>query len=385
MRAISLPREIGTVVVGGGVLGMGVAGFLAEVGRDVALLDSGGPAGSNANAGSLHVQMQSRFMRMYPVQVPALESALHLYPKAVAFWHEMERKLGADFGMKMTGGLMIAEDHDQLAFLSYKVGRERALGLDAHILERAELLQLAPYLGPSVVGAEFCANEGKLNPLQANAALRNWTVGGGALVLDDAPVTAVRRDGSGFIVEAGERTMRAGTVVLAAGAGSRPLAAMLGLELAIEAEPLHVNITEPVAPFIHHMVQHADRPITLKQFASGHVVIGGGWPAQRAGPRAHPTVQLASLIGNATLAQHIAPAVGQLSIIRTWAGINTTTDGKGILGPVDSVPGLFVAIPGDAGYTLGPLSARLVADSVLGRKPSEDIATFTPSRFGPAR
>jgi glycine/D-amino acid oxidase-like deaminating enzyme len=47
-----------------------------------------------------------------------------------------------------------------------------------------------------------------------------------------------------------------------------------------------------------------------------------------------------------------------------------------------SVPGLFVAIPGDAGYTLGPLSARLVADVMLGRAPGEDISLFSPARFG---
>jgi glycine/D-amino acid oxidase-like deaminating enzyme len=317
--------------------------------------------------------------------VAALESALHIYPKAVAFWHAMERKLGADFGMKMTGGLMIAEDRTQLDFLAYKAGRERALGLDAQIMERGELDRIAPYLGGSVVGAEFCADEGKLNPLQANAAIRNWAVAAGVHIHDNMPVTAVAAEAGGFRVKTARGEIRAEKVVLAAAAGTRDLAAPFGLSLAIAAEPLHVNITEPVAPFIHHLVQHADRPITLKQFASGHVVIGGGWPARLAGPRAHPTVELASIVGNATLARHIAPAVGQLSIIRTWAGVNTTTDGKGILGPVEEYPGLFIAIPGDAGYTLGPFCARLVADSVLGQPSPEDIAAFSPSRFAQPR
>ena len=44
-----------------------------------------------------------------------------------------------------------------------------------------------------------------------------------------------------------------------------------------------MNITEATEPLIHHMVQHADRPITLKQLAAGMVVIGGGWPATLAG------------------------------------------------------------------------------------------------------
>ncbi|NCG34364.1 MAG: FAD-dependent oxidoreductase, partial [Proteobacteria bacterium] len=93
----TLPREIQTVVVGGGILGQCVAGFLAEEGREVAIIDAGRPEGTTTNAGSLHVQMQSRFMRLHPDQVPALESGLHLFPKAVALWFELQRHLDADF------------------------------------------------------------------------------------------------------------------------------------------------------------------------------------------------------------------------------------------------------------------------------------------------
>src|SRR5258707_9918477 len=33
-----------------------------------------------------------------------------------------------------------------------------------------------------------------------------------------------------------------------------------------------------------HLVQHADRPITLKQLGNGQAVIGGGWPAELGEP-----------------------------------------------------------------------------------------------------
>ncbi|MBO6900429.1 MAG: FAD-binding oxidoreductase [Rhizobiaceae bacterium] len=381
MTGKPLPHKAEVVIVGGGVVGLALAGFLAEGGREVALFDAGGPAGSTANAGSLHVQMQSRFLRMYPEQVPALESGLHLYPKAVDFWHDLERKLGADFGMKMTGGLMVAETDDQLDFLRKKAARERALGLDSEILERNDLNRVAPYIGPAIVGAELCANEGKLNPLQANAAIRSWALARGAAIFDSVAVSALVPDGSEIAVETASGKLGARQVVIAAAYGSRSLLEPFGYKLAIEAEPLHVNITERAAPFIGHLVQHAERPITLKQFASGHVVIGGGWPANLGHGRGFPTVELASIIGNATLAQHIVPTVSNLHIIRTWAGVNTPTDGKSILGPVEGVPGLFVAIPGDAGYTLGPLCASLVADCVLGRTPAEDLVPYSPARF----
>jgi len=376
-----LPGDIEAVVVGGGILGLCVAGFLAEEGREVTIIDAGLPEGTTTNAGSLHVQMQSRFIRMHPDQVPALESGLHLYPKAVDFWLELQLHLDADFGLKASGGLMVAESGEQLDFLARKAERERALGLDVRILERTELEQVAPYLGPAVVGAELCANEGRLDPLKTNAALRRWVSRVGVTVIGETRVDRVSRDGGRFELHTPCGTVRAVTVVIAAGPGSRALTEPFGLTLPVEAEPLHMNITEPTEQFIGHLVQHADRMVTIKQLSSGHVVIGGGWPADLSPSGDYAAVRLSSVIGNTSLAQHIVPAVGALRVIRTWAGINTTTGGPGILGPIDNVPGAFLAIPGEAGYTLGPLSARLVADVVLGRRPTEDLAPFSPSRF----
>jgi len=368
-------------VVGGGILGLCVAGFLAEEGREVAIIDAGRPEGTTTNAGSLHVQMQSRFLRMHPDQVPALESGLHLYPKAVAFWLELERHLDADFGLKASGGLMVAESREQLDFLAKKAERERVLGLDAKILERAELDQIAPYIGPAVVGAELCADEGRLDALKANTALRRWVRRVGVVVIGETPVDRVSCDGVRFKLDTSRGTVSAATLVIAAGPGSRSLAEPFGLTLPVETEPLHMNITEPTDPFIGHLVQHADRMITVKQLSSGHVVIGGGWPAELSPSEDYAAVRLSSIIGNTSLAQHIVPAIGRLRIIRTWAGINTPTGGPGILGPIQGAKGAFLAIPGEAGYTLGPLSARLVADAVLGRRPTEDLEPCSPSRF----
>ena len=383
MRAHPVVPEVEVAVIGGGIVGHCLSGFLAEEGVGVALIDAGVMGGTTANAGSLHVQMQSRFMRLYPHLVAGMESTLHLYVKAVRFWQEFEKKLGTKVELKITGGLMVAEDQVQLDFLCEKAKRERELGLEVDILDKGELGRIAPYLGPAVVGAELCHLEGKLNPLLANAAARRWINELSVALLAPELVQRVERDWSRVPVSHTNRgAIDAGRVVIAAGSGSRSVAASLGVNLPVAPEPLHMNITEPTGPLIGHLVQHADRPITLKQFSTGQVVIGGGWPARLAEGETYPRVELASIIGNLTLAQHIVPAVAPLRVIRTWAGVNTTGDGCSILGAVEGMPGLFVAIPGDAGYTLGPLCARLVADAVLGRKPDVDIRPYSPMRFG---
>jgi glycine/D-amino acid oxidase-like deaminating enzyme len=157
----SLPREVGTAVIGGGIVGLCLGWFLAEAGADVAVLDDGKHAGTTTNAGSLHVQMQSRFMRLYPELVAGLERALPFYPRAVAHWQAVAARLDSDIELAITGGLMVAESSDQFDFLAAKCRREQELGLEVEMLDRAALDRIAPYLGPSIVGAQHCLTEGR--------------------------------------------------------------------------------------------------------------------------------------------------------------------------------------------------------------------------------
>jgi glycine/D-amino acid oxidase-like deaminating enzyme len=376
-----LPSRVDTVVIGGGVVGTCLAGFLAEGGMEVIVLDDGHGAGSNSNAGSLHVQMQSRFMRLYPEQVAGMEAQLPLYRAAVGYWRALGDAIDGDFGLEMTGGLMVAETAEQLGFLRNKARRERAAGLEVEVLGRTELDRIAPYLGSAVVGAELCADEGKIDPLAANLALRGWTRGLGVRRVDGVTVDAIARDGTGWRLAVGRHAVRCRRVVLAAGAGSASLARALGIAIPARAEPLHIAITEPATPMIGHLVQHADRMITLKQLKDGQVVIGGGWPALPGARRRPPATLSGSFGGSTALAGHVVPAVGGLEVIRAWAGNNTVVDGRGVLGPIEGEGHLYVAIPGDAGYTLGPLSARAVADTMLGRAPSISLQPYAPQRF----
>ncbi|WP_439596900.1 NAD(P)/FAD-dependent oxidoreductase [Falsiroseomonas sp.] len=372
-------------VIGGGIVGMCLARELAMAGSDVTLLDSGHHAGTTANAGSLHVQMQSRFLRMYPELVPNLEASLPLYPEAARRWRLLAEDLGADIELRQSGGLMVCETAEHYEFLAQKCQREQALGLQVEMLDRAALRRVAPYLGDAVHGAEICAEEGKLNPLLANEALRQDLRSRGVPHRIGHRIARIEATREALLLHGPDGSViRAGRVVLAAGAGSGALAGSLGAPLPTVAEPLHMNITEATAPLILHLVQHAERMITLKQLAAGQVVIGGGWPARFAGPQDFPTVEAASLIGNLSLAQHIVPPIGGLRLLRSWAGVNTTADGQCILGPLPQEPRVHVAVPGDAGYTLGPLVASMAAALLLGRDPGFATDRFTPGRFSRA-
>ncbi len=367
------------LVIGGGVTGTLAAITLAEAGAVVTLVDTAVNAGSDANAGSLHVQMQSRFMRLYPDQVANVEAALPFYRAAAEEWARLDTELGG-IELVRLGGLMLAESTEQLAFLEAKAKREAAKGLSVDILDRDALDKIAPWLGPQIVGAELCRDEGKLNPLLANSLLRGRADAVGVVRIT---ATVKRLDltpkGITAITDAGP--LHASRVVVAAAWGAGDLVGKFGVAIPTQAEPLHMNITEPGAPVIKHLVQHAERSITLKQFGSGQIVIGGGWPAASRGNTASPAVMHTSMIRNVALAARLAPAISGLRVIRTWAGMNTTIDGASVVGPLPGAERIIMAIPGDAGYTLGPLVGKIAAAIALDAQTSFDPKPFSPARF----
>jgi glycine/D-amino acid oxidase-like deaminating enzyme len=368
-------------VIGGGIVGLCVSWFLAEDGVAVVCIDDGRQSGSIANAGSLHVQMQSRTLRLYPELIPIYEPSMPIYPLAVDYWIEVEKQLCQDIELHVGGGLMVAETCEQYDFLGTKCRRENEIGIATELIGRGELLRLAPYLTTEAKGAVFCPKEGKINPLLANSAIRRKALENGVELRTGIFATAVERGGAGYVVATDAGEIRAGRVVIAAGAGSAMISAKLGIDMPLVAEPLHMNVTEPAEPFMNYLLQHANQPITMKQLVTGQVVIGGGWPARLVGEVGHPTVDLASIIGNLSLAQHMVPSIGDLRVIRTWAGVNPTSDMRSILGSVDGLPGLYFAIPGDAGYTLGPYCARILVEHMAGRDTGIPIEMFSPLRF----
>ncbi len=366
------------LVIGGGIVGQVASIELARAGARVTVVDAGINAGSDANAGSLHVQMQSRFIRLYPELVPNVEASLPLYCAAADEWERMDQEIG---GLELVrkGGLMLAEDPAQLDFLEGKAAREADMGLRVEMLDRPALERIAPWLGPQIIGAELCSNEGKVNPLAAGLRLRARAKDLGVRFHTDR----IRDLSIGRRVKAlGEKTTYdADRVVVACAWGAGDIIRSHGAAIPTKAEPLHMNITEPCAASIEQLVQHAERSLTLKQFKSGQIVIGGGWPARDSGPGRVPQVKANSLLGNVSLAAQLVPSIGHVRVLRTWAGMNTTIDGASVIGPLPGMDRVVVAIPGDAGYTLGPLVAKWAAACILGTADQTEIAQFSPARF----
>ena len=373
--------ECDYIVIGGGIVGGCISYYLSRNNKEVICIDSGAFSGSNSNAGSIHVQLQSRNFRLNPHLIDNLLENLPFYKEAVNAWDRLRLMLDVDFDLRVNGGLMVADNEEQLDFLYKKCQKEKAAGLDVEIMDSNKIKKTYPFLSNKVVGAEFCAHEGKLNPLVANKSLQEVSLRSGVKIMKCETVNHIEFKNNEYFIKTNLRDYFCETVIIAAGSGSGKLANFLNINIPTIAEPLHMNVTEKVSMFIPILIQHAERSITLKQISSGNIIIGGGWPARIEEETNKIRIKKESLLGNLTTAVNLVPSIGKLRLYRTWGGINPITDGNSVLGNMKGHENVFFAIPGDAGYTLGPLCAEVIVDLINSKRNEFYSSKFSPERF----
>jgi glycine/D-amino acid oxidase-like deaminating enzyme/bacterioferritin-associated ferredoxin len=387
-RPVRAPRDWGLrrtdiLVIGGGVVGACVARELAQSGEAVLVVDRDAPGqqASTANAGSLHVQLLSfDFGAKAEAGGGPAAATLPLGPLGVALWREIERESGRDLDLKITGGLMVAETERELAFLAAKADLERQSGVETAILRGNELRDLEPGLSPGLVGAAYCPAEGKINPLTATFAVIRQAEAAGAAFEADAPVTAIERDGAGFVVTTAAGRIAARRIVNCAGAWSPRISTMVGAAIPVAGAPLQMLVTDPGPPVVDRLVMHADRHLSLKQTAGGALLIGGGWSAGLDEATGASRQLGWAIEGNAWVACRVLPAARGFHLLRVWAGMNVNIDGAPILGEMPGVPGFWNCVTSN-GYTLAPIVARMTADLMLRGRAELDHCPFTLHRF----
>ena len=385
------------LVVGSGLIGSASAWHLARGGASVVFIDAGHPniGASGQNAGSLHFQIERRFLENGEQLAAEVARITAISRMAIDDWAGLEADLGADLHVRRDGGLMVAETPDEVALLDAKVKRERQAGLDTVLLDGEAARRIAPYLSHRVVAAGFLADEGHADPRSVTPAFVRAAQASGATFRGGTKLAAFAAHRGAFTAtlagDAGAMQVGARQILVAAGAWSMRVAALANIHLPLFPVALTMNATERVAPFLPHLVQHVGRRLSMKQTHAGNVLIGGGWPArlrrdQQGGfdPGLRPEAIEGSLSGNLAAAIATVPRVADLNLLRCWTGVAAiTSDQLPLVGEVPRLPGFFVAA-GGSGFTLGPTFARLVARQMLGEghdEAREALAVVSPARF----
>ena len=360
-------------VVGGGIMGCSTAYHLAKRGASVTLFERNPGVGleaSGTNAGSICIQNK-------PFNL------IHMAIAAADEWQGLSAELGRDIGYHRVGGLRIAENEDQLKKLRGITDQQREHGLPVEWLSASEVRDMAPYLTGEFLGANYCSLDGHADSLLATDQIARAAVDRGATIRTGTEISGIEPVTSGgFRLQWANGSASADRVIIAGGMWSRKLAGTLGIDLPLKLRINQIMIAQRSPKVINHMITHADGNLTLKQLDAGTIVIGGGLQGHGAldGPR--PSPSLKGLLANAHAAFRIMPELGDLQIIRSWAGFDgRTIDQLPILGELPGHPGLHVITSCFGGFVVGPLVGRLLSEKLIDGRTSMPIDEFSYERY----
>ena len=380
---LTLPAEpidrADVAIIGGGIMGCVTAYHLAQEGVDVMVLERGelNREASGTNAGNLHFQI-TQLPALSPELVAAARARVALSRAAADLWRTLEKHLDTDLGVRMRGGLMVAETPDEVERLKLKSKMEREAGLDTVVISGNEARQIAPELADGLLAADYFPEEGFGNPLLVTPAFARAALRHGARIHLQTEVLGLeRRHSGGFVIKTAVGRFEAGRLVAAAGAWTGKVTAMLGTDLPVDGHLIMVNVTEP-APFtLKQMVQHIGRKLTMKQTQYGTFIVGGGWTGDQTQPAGVKRTRFVGTTGNLHNAARVVPGLRQVRLLRTWAGISGgPRNYLPMVGEVPGTPGFF-ALLGGAGFTYGPLIGRLMAELISSGRTSIPMQQFS--------
>lgn len=356
------------LVLGGGVIGLSTAWFLAQAGVRVTIVDQGdlGRQASWAGAGIIS-----------PGNLEHARTAMdQLRARSAALFPELSRTLreqtGIDNGYSLCGGLELPANADD--DMSSEWRRE---GIAFEELAGNELHRRFHYLVPNLNRAYFLPGMGQVrNPRHLQALQAACATLGVSMRPHCAARRLVRNGNRIEAVETDQDRLRAGRYLIATGAWTDALLEPLGVHLGIRPVRGQIALLNTGAaerrPVLHrgkcYLVPRGD----------GRVLIGS--TEEDAGFEAHTTA--AAIAGLLSFGTSLVPELAQAAVERCWAGLRPgSPDGKPFLGPVPGFNNLFLAAGHfRSGIQLSPATALVMKEVLLGEKPTIALDEFCLDR-----
>jgi glycine/D-amino acid oxidase-like deaminating enzyme len=371
------------IVIGGGAIGTATLFHLTALGcTRVLLLDRGEIAGGTTarSSGCLRTHYS------VPINVAVARASLRMFGR----FAELLDDEAADAGLVRSGYIIMAPPGPASTAVRGSIAAQRAVGIEARLLDRAEALARHPWLQLDDTDAiGFEAEAGFADPYLTATSFVRAARRRGATVRTNTPITGLIRDGARVIgVETLAGPIQAGVVLSAANVWSHDVARWAGLDIPLEITAHQVftlAADRPYGPELPLLKDLASPAKLYMRASGGHLLVGGGHEGVVTNDPDLPDIATDSdaLIDEAAQAAARMPAFAEGRLVRSWTGLyDTTPDWNPVLGPVPGVPGLHLAFGFSGhGFKLSPMIGRMLAQAMLGLPTDLPIHPFRLSRF----
>jgi len=371
------------VIIGGGIVGSSIAFHLTAAGcYDVLVIEretAQGKGSTGKSMGGVRAQFST------PVNIQ-----MSLY--SIPFYARFEDKLGHPSGYRPQGYLFCATEEKHMAYLRTNHAKQVAMGLKAvRLISGDEIRSMFPQLrGDDILGGSFCSTDGFVDPYSAMIGLMAWAADHGAKLWKNAEVTGIQRDAQRVAgVETTKGTVSTRKVVNCAGPWAAGIAKMAGVDLPVEPLRRMLVPTEPFDQFSHRapMIIDMSNGFHFRPEGLGFLL---AWNDPEETPGYKTDFDPAFIEKILTRAAERVPVFENLAVNpkRAWAGLyEMTPDHHPILGPVQDVPGFFLA-NGFSGHGVmhAPATGKILSDLILtGKTDLVDASLLGLFRFAEGR
>lgn len=419
-----LPAACDVVVLGGGVIGVMTAWFLAEKGLRATLCEKGRIAGEQSSRNWGWIRQQGRDMGELPIMMESLR-----------IWKSLAQEFGEGLGFRQEGVLYLAKTEAEMGRFEAWLDEARAFGVDTGMLSAGAVTGMLKGSAKGWVGGLWTPSDARGEPWQAVPLLAEGAVARGAVIAEDCAVRRLDVQGGrvvGVFTEKGR--VACDQVVVAGGAWSSLFLRAEGVEIPQLAVLASVAATEPMAEIFpgnacdddfafrrradggysiapgagHDFFVGPDAfrnlrtylPVLKKDFRSTSFRARAprgypdGWGTKRrwGGDEVSPFegIRVLNPAPNMDRIDRVQrsfaaafPGLGRPRLRAAWAGmIDTMPDVVPVVDRVEAVPGLVVATGMSGhGFGIGPGMGRVVADLVAGGAVGHDLLRFRLARF----
>ena len=370
----NFPTRARVVVIGGGVMGLSTAYHLAKQGvQDVVLVERGelGAGSTCKAAGGVRAQFSDAVN-------------IELGMRSLEVFRSFPELFDQDIDLDECGYLFLLEREEDLRTFERNVELQRSMGLESRIISVEEAKELSPLISTEgLIAGVWSPEAGHCTPESVVQGYARAARALGVRIIRHCEVTDVVREGDTITaVETAQGSIATDTVVCCAGAWSRALGDMVGVDLPVDPVRRELLVTEPMPDLPANVPFTIDFSTTMYFHREGPgLLVGMSNQDEEPGfSLEHTDAWLEQVV---EAAGRRVPVLEEVGMASRWAGLyEVTPDHNALIGEAEGVSRFLYATGFSGhGFLQGPAVGQVMAELYLGQTPSVDVSALHGRRF----